>query len=190
MSDPDTSGTLRFLTDELQAAEDAHQRAYIIGHVPTGWSGSNGLPNPTDLFYQIVDRFSPHVVANVFFGHDHEDQHSIYYANKCVFGVVTSSRGTRSDERFVYFSATNISEATAQAVSWIGPSVTPLTNLNSGFRVYEFTLPLHPLSPIRADVLFAQSRRRDVRRNRCLHLLCQRQRFRFARWTASEGTDV
>jgi hypothetical protein len=33
--------------------------------------------------------------------------------------------------------ATNISAQTALATSWIGPSITPLTNLNSGFRVYE-----------------------------------------------------
>ena len=33
--------------------------------------------------------------------------------------------------------ATDISAETALATSWIGPSVTPLTNLNSGFRVYE-----------------------------------------------------
>jgi len=32
---------------------------------------------------------------------------------------------------------TVISADTAQAVSWMGPSITPLTNLNSGFRVYE-----------------------------------------------------
>lgn len=41
------------------------------------------LPNPTDLFYQIVARYSRHVVANIFFGHIHEDhQFMIYYANK------------------------------------------------------------------------------------------------------------
>jgi len=33
--------------------------------------------------------------------------------------------------------ATNINADTALTTSWIGPSVTPLTNLNSGFRVYE-----------------------------------------------------
>ena len=33
--------------------------------------------------------------------------------------------------------ATNISAQTALTTSWIGPSITPLTNLNSGFRVYE-----------------------------------------------------
>ncbi|KAI0273983.1 Metallo-dependent phosphatase-like protein [Russula aff. rugulosa BPL654] len=66
-----------------------------------------------------VDRFSPHVIANIFFGHTHEDQFSvktqIFYANN----------------------ATNISAQTALTTSWIGPSITPLTNLNSGFRVYE-----------------------------------------------------
>ncbi|KAJ6611473.1 Metallo-dependent phosphatase-like protein [Mycena sp. CBHHK59/15] len=112
---PDNSGMLRFLTDELQDAEDAGDRVWIIGHVLSGWDGSNPLVNPTDLFYQIVDRFSPHVIANIFFGHTHEDQVSIFYANN----------------------ATTISAETAQTASWMGPSITPLTNLNSGFRMYE-----------------------------------------------------
>ena len=33
--------------------------------------------------------------------------------------------------------ATNISAETALTTSWMGPSITALTNLNSGFRVYE-----------------------------------------------------
>ncbi|KAI0053471.1 sphingomyelin phosphodiesterase [Auriscalpium vulgare] len=115
LSHPDTSGMLRFLTDELQAAEDAGDRAWIVGHVLSGWDGTNGLENPTDLFYQIVDRFSPHVIANIFFGHTHEDQLSIFYANN----------------------GTSIAADTALATAWMGPSITPLTNLNSGFRVYE-----------------------------------------------------
>ncbi|KIJ21978.1 hypothetical protein PAXINDRAFT_124362 [Paxillus involutus ATCC 200175] len=114
-SDPDTSGMMRFLTDELQDAEDAGDRVWIIGHVVSGWDGSNSLSNPTNLFYQIVDRFSPHVIANVFWGHTHEDQVSIFYSNN---GTVMNTE-------------------TAQTLSWTGPSVTPLTNLNSGFRVYE-----------------------------------------------------
>ncbi|RDX52009.1 sphingomyelin phosphodiesterase [Lentinus brumalis] len=115
MTNPDLSGMLRFLTDELQAAEDAGDSVWILGHVLTGWDGSNPLLNPTDLFYQIVDRFSPHVIKAIFWGHTHEDQVMIYYANN----------------------ATSISAQTAGAVGWIGPSITPLTNLNSGFRVYE-----------------------------------------------------
>ncbi|KAI5824164.1 hypothetical protein K523DRAFT_420982 [Schizophyllum commune Tattone D] len=115
MTHPDTSGILRFLTDELQDAEDAGDRVWIMGHVGSGWDGTNALPGPTNLFYQIVDRFSPHVIANIFWAHTHEDQLSIYYANN----------------------ATEISAETAQTVAWIGPSIVPRTRVNAGFRVYE-----------------------------------------------------
>lgn len=114
-TDPDNSGIFKWMIGELQAAEDAGERVWIVGHVLSGWDGTNPLPNPTDLFYQIVDRYSPHVIANVFFGHTHEDQVMIYYANN----------GTVRDA------------ANALTTGWIGPSVTPLTNLNSGFRLYE-----------------------------------------------------
>ncbi|KAL1631205.1 hypothetical protein SLS56_004452 [Neofusicoccum ribis] len=114
-TNPDNSGIFSWMVDELQAAEDAGERVWIVGHVLSGWDGTNPLPNPTDLFYQIVDRYSPHIVANVFFGHTHEDQVMIYYANN----------GTIQDA------------ANALTPGWIGPSVTPLTNLNSGFRLYE-----------------------------------------------------
>lgn len=114
-ADPDVSGILKFVIKELQAAEDAGERVWIIGHVLSGWDGSQTLPNPTDLFYQIIDRYSPHVIANVFFGHTHEDEVLIYYANN----------GTNQDS------------STAMTAAWIGPSITPLTNLNSGYRMYE-----------------------------------------------------
>lgn len=114
-TNPDVSGMLGFLIQELQAAEDAKERVWILGHVLTGWDGSNPLNNPTDLFYQIVDRYSPHVIANVFFGHTHEDEVMIFYANN----------GTKMTSQY------------ALTPGWIGPSVTPLTNLNSGFRMYE-----------------------------------------------------
>ncbi|KAI7548074.1 sphingomyelin phosphodiesterase-like protein [Hortaea werneckii] len=80
-SNPDVSGTFEFMFQELQAAEDAGERVWIFGHVLSGWNGEDPLNNPSDLFYQIVDRYSPHVIANVFFGHSHEDQVMIYYAN-------------------------------------------------------------------------------------------------------------
>lgn len=77
-SNPDNSGGLAFMISELQDAEDKGERVWILGHVLTGWDGSNPIPNPTDLFYQIVDRYSPHVIANIFFGHTHEDEFMIY----------------------------------------------------------------------------------------------------------------
>jgi len=50
---------------------------------------------------------------------------------------------------------TNISVENALAVSWIMPSVTPLTNLNSGFRVYE-------VDSATFDILDAHTWRSDV----------------------------
>ncbi|ROW08824.1 hypothetical protein VMCG_02745 [Cytospora schulzeri] len=114
-ADPDYSGIFSFLIDELQEAEDVGQRAYIIGHVPSGWDGSNPMPNGADYFYQIVERYSPHVIAAVFFGHTHQDQAFVYYTNN----------------------GTNQSAENAIANAWVGPSITPLTNLNSGYRMYE-----------------------------------------------------
>ncbi|CAK7567951.1 MAG: hypothetical protein SEPTF4163_005929 [Sporothrix epigloea] len=114
-ADPDFSGIFSFLIQELQRAEDESRRVYIVGHVLSGWDGSNALPNGADLFYQIIDRYSPHVVANVFFGHTHEDQAFVYYKNN----------------------GTNQTAENAIASAWVAPSITPLTNLNSGFRLYE-----------------------------------------------------
>lgn len=103
------------MINELQQAEDAGERVWIIGHVLSGWDGYNPLPDPTNLFYQIVDRYSPHVIANTFWGHNHEDQFMVYYSNN---GTVQS-------------------KDTALSTGWVCPSVTPINNLNSGFRVYE-----------------------------------------------------
>ncbi|KZS89241.1 Metallo-dependent phosphatase [Sistotremastrum niveocremeum HHB9708] len=112
---PDISGQFRFIADELQDAEDNHQRVWIIGHVPPGWDGFSALPNPSNLFFQIVTRYSPHVIAEIFFGHNHEDEFAIFYANN----------------------ATNITVENALMTQWISPSITPLSNLNSGFRAYD-----------------------------------------------------
>lgn len=114
-TDPDYSGIFSFLISELQKAEDAGQRAYLVGHVLTGWDGTNPMPNGADYFYQIVERYSPHVVANVFFGHTHEDQAFVYYRDN----------------------GTSQTAADAVASAWVGPSLTPLTNLNAGYRMYE-----------------------------------------------------
>lgn len=104
-----------FLIDELQSAEDKKQRVWINAHIPTGWDGGSALPNQADYFYQIVERYSPHVIANIFFGHSHEDQFTLYYKNN----------GT--DQR----------KENALVTGWVGPSMTPLQNLNSGYRMYE-----------------------------------------------------
>lgn len=106
---------LSWLIEELQKAEDKSERVRIMGHILSGWDGYNPMPNPTNFFYQIVERYSPHVIAGIFFGHTHEDQFNIYYANN---GTVQNAE-------------------TALNIAWIAPNVTPMTNVNSGFRMYE-----------------------------------------------------
>ena len=58
--------------------------------------------------------------------------------------------------------ATNISAETALTTSWIGPSITPLTNLNSGFRVYEVDsavrVYLHPRFPLNLNCFVRHSK--------------------------------
>lgn len=43
-TNPDNSGMFAFMISELQAAEDAGERVWIVGHVLSGWDGSNPLP--------------------------------------------------------------------------------------------------------------------------------------------------
>jgi hypothetical protein len=43
---------------ELQLAEDAGERVWLIGHVLAGWDGSNPLLNPSDRTYHTSSRIS------------------------------------------------------------------------------------------------------------------------------------
>ena len=116
-SHPDYSGVLRWVTDELQAAEDAHERVWIVGHVLPGWDGYSSMDLPTNLFYQIVTRFRS-TIAHMFFAHSHEDTFSVYYHN---------TNGN----------ASSVSQRTQDAVGVAlhSPAITPLTNMNPGIRV-------------------------------------------------------
>ena len=71
MTGSDPSGMMKFLTDQLQEAEDTNDRGrsivlfvlelitwiliiiisvvWIMGHVPSGWSGQDPLLNPSNL---------------------------------------------------------------------------------------------------------------------------------------------
>ncbi|KAI7820917.1 Metallo-dependent phosphatase-like protein [Gamsiella multidivaricata] len=109
--DYDPNGELKWLVTQLQAAEDAGERVWIISHV--GPSQTDCLQNWSALYYQAVQRYSPHVIAEQFFGHTHYDEFALYYG--------PGAKNTQN----------------AIATGWIGPSVTPYTDLNPGFRVYK-----------------------------------------------------
>ncbi|ANB13291.1 hypothetical protein AWJ20_1575 [Sugiyamaella lignohabitans] len=112
---PDESGVFKFLVDELVASEQKGQRVWIVAHVPTGGDTSNALPGPTAVFGQIIERFSPFTIAGVFFGHTHEDQFQIFYADN----------------------GSNRTAENALQVAYLAESITPLSEYNPGWRYYK-----------------------------------------------------
>ena len=109
---PDKFGIWKFLIDELVDSESHGQRVWILAHIPS--NNYDVLPIQSHIFAAIVKRFSPYTIANLFFGHTHRTQYSVYY----------STNDTSKIED-------------ALTVSWVNPSVTPYTNFNPGFRYYE-----------------------------------------------------
>jgi sphingomyelin phosphodiesterase len=61
----DPSGQFAWLVTELQAAETAGERVYIIGHMPLGHS--DAFHDASNYFDQIVNRYSA-TIAALFFG--------------------------------------------------------------------------------------------------------------------------
>ncbi|KAF7872568.1 hypothetical protein EAF04_003488 [Stromatinia cepivora] len=105
----DPSGQLAWLVTELQAAETAGERVYIIGHMPMG--SSDVFHDTSNYFNQITQRYSA-TIAALFFGHTHRDQFQITYSD---YSAQTA--------------------ANALEVSYIIPSMTPTSGYPT-FRVY------------------------------------------------------
>ncbi|KAG0220411.1 hypothetical protein BGX33_000086 [Mortierella sp. NVP41] len=120
LRDRDPNHEIRWLVRELQRAEDRKERVWIMGHV--GPSQTDCLENWADLYYQVVQRYSPHVIAEQFFGHSHLDEFALYY------GTSPKTSG-----------AVPLDKTAQNAIStaWTGPSVAPFTTINPGFRVYK-----------------------------------------------------
>ncbi|KAF9578747.1 hypothetical protein BGW38_005304, partial [Lunasporangiospora selenospora] len=62
----------------------------------------------TALYYQVVQCYSPHIIAEQLFGHTHYDEFALYYHSNV--------KNTDS----------------AVLTTLIGPSITPYTDLNPG----------------------------------------------------------
>ena len=108
------TGMFATLIDYLLEAERNNQAVWLIQHVNVGGSTDyEAIPAPTDLYYQIIDRFN-NTIRGTFFGHTHSDELGVFYTNN----------------------ATVQSVNTAASVAYIMPSVTTYTNLNAGFRYY------------------------------------------------------
>jgi hypothetical protein len=103
---------------------------------------------------------------DIFFGHTHGDQFSVRHNFMCAspladFGQIK-----------IYYAnnATNINADTAVTTSWIGPSITPLTNLNSGFRVYEVDSAVSAANCSRLACWLISLLLTDIRNSRCAHV--------------------
>jgi sphingomyelin phosphodiesterase len=107
---PDPNAQFAWLVNELQASEDAHDRVYIIGHIPFG--RPDALYDYSAYFDQIVQRYEA-TIAALFFGHTHRDQWEVSYSD---YSSQTASN--------------------ANAVHYIAPALTP-TSGNPTFRVYN-----------------------------------------------------
>ncbi|KAI8072913.1 Metallo-dependent phosphatase-like protein [Gongronella butleri] len=109
--DKDPNGILMWLVDQLQDAEDKHERVWIVGHISPG--DSTCFHDYSNYYHQIVERYAPHVIAGQFFGHTHKDEFQVFY----------EGNQQTADK--------------ALSVAYIGPSITPFLNVNPGFRVYK-----------------------------------------------------
>ncbi|KAI8081271.1 Metallo-dependent phosphatase-like protein [Halteromyces radiatus] len=107
----DPNGILIWLIQQLQESEDAGERVWIIGHIAPG--DSTCFHDYSNYYYQIVERYAPHVIAGQFFGHTHKDELQIFYRD----GVQTASN--------------------AISTAYVAPSMTPYLHVNPSFRIYK-----------------------------------------------------
>lgn len=106
----DPSGMFAWLVSELETAETAGERVWLMGHMPMG--SSDTFHDQSYYFDTIIQRFSGTISA-VFYGHTHKDEFEIAYSDY-----------------------SNPTADTATMMSYIAPALTP-TSGNPTFRVYE-----------------------------------------------------
>ncbi|KAJ3540594.1 hypothetical protein NM208_g4994 [Fusarium decemcellulare] len=105
--DPDDQ--LAWLVQELDKAEQAGERVFILGHMPMG--NSDSFYDGSNYFDQVVNRYKD-TIGSMFFGHTHLDHFQLSYSNY-----------------------TNRQHSNAVAMSYIAPSVTPVSGMPA-FRIY------------------------------------------------------
>ncbi|BGP42405.1 hypothetical protein JCM10449v2_006410 [Rhodotorula kratochvilovae] len=106
----DPNGILTWLISELEAAEQAGQRVWILGHMSFG--KNDAMRDQSNYANQIFQRYHNTIAAH-FFGHSHRDEFEVGYSDYA-----------------------DRSAANAHAVSYIAGALTPASG-NPVFRVYD-----------------------------------------------------
>lgn len=105
---PDIFGQWDFLIKELVESESKGQRVWILAHIPAG--DYDTLPIQSNIFAKIVERFSPYTIANIFYGHTHQDQFKVLFSEESKEPV---------------------------NMAWISQAITPLGPANPSWRYYQ-----------------------------------------------------
>ncbi|KAK2703000.1 hypothetical protein QYM36_018450, partial [Artemia franciscana] len=103
----DPANGLQFIQSELEKAEAAGEKVYIISHIVPGKGDCWQIY--TRELNKVVNRFED-TLAGQFYGHTHSDEFKIFY-------------DTEDPSRAIN-------------VAWIGPSLTSYVDINPGYKVY------------------------------------------------------
>ncbi|XP_037777507.1 sphingomyelin phosphodiesterase-like [Penaeus monodon] len=105
--DVDPASELGWMAQELQKAEDAGEKVYIISHIPPGHDDCS--KTWSHQYNRIVYRYES-TIAGLFYGHTHKDHYMMFY-------------DPDEPER-------------AYHVGYVAQSQTPYHKLNPGYKVY------------------------------------------------------
>ncbi|TFY73601.1 hypothetical protein EWM64_g10411, partial [Hericium alpestre] len=125
----DPNGLFAFMVDQFQIAEDASQRVWIIGHIPSG--KADFAHDQSNYYNQIVQRYN-NTIAAQFFGHIHKARTRPYVVDQ--FEIAYSDWDNRNAD-------------TADSIIFIGPALTP-----SSMSLVNTTLNVLTNSP-QAEIL-------------------------------------
>ncbi|XP_065583490.1 sphingomyelin phosphodiesterase-like [Artemia franciscana] len=103
----DPAHGLQFIQSELEKAEAANEKVYIISHIVPG--NGDCWQIYTRELSKVVNRFEA-TLAGQFYGHTHKDEFKIFYDSE------DSSRAIN--------------------VAWIGSSLSTYGDVNPGYKVY------------------------------------------------------
>jgi sphingomyelin phosphodiesterase len=131
INNTDPAGQLHWLAQTLSSLEASQQQVMLIGHQPPGDSGCNQAFSWA--LFDIVNRFESTIVAQ-FYGHTHHDSFRVFF-DPPSSPSSSSSPPSTSSSLSPSPRATNI--------AYVSPSLTPYTDMNPGYRVFELanTLP-------------------------------------------------